>query len=249
MLKLLSKIIAFSVVFSCMIFAPTIIKGQQMSSMELDRANKAADQFIEDFRRTLDFGSAYEKFFVKNSIQILKKHGFFKIISQDKKFVKKLDNATLKRVYVTEMNYYYLVLVHDLARYKGEGRDSSNDDELLYKPHVIAFQEAESRYRRSSDDLNIKTKGELEKYLKELNNVIALYRKNLTQDDFDSVQYIQAVKYFNDFHKMSPNVSMLLSGFGFKKNTRVYSLQKDVFIFHFIEEKGQFKVLTMLIEE
>ncbi len=249
MLKLLSKFIAILSVFICLIFAQTNLKGQQMSAMELERSNKSADQFIEEFRKTLDFGSPYEKFFVKNSIQILKKHGFFNIVSQDKKFIRKLDDATLKRVYITEMNYYYLVLVHDLARYKELGRDSSNDDELSDKPHVLALQEAERRYRRSNDDLNIRTRNELEKYLKELNNVIDLYRENLSQDVFDSVQYKQGVKQINDFQKMVTSVSLLPSGFGFKKNTKVYSLQKDIFNFHFIQEKGQLKVLTLFTRD
>jgi hypothetical protein len=249
MLKLLSKFIAVFFVVSFLIFAPTSVKGQQMSAMELERANKSAHQFIEEFRKTLDFGSAYEKFFVKNSIQILKKYGFFNIISQDKKFVKKLDDATLKRVYVTEMNIYYLVAVHDLAKYK-EGHDSYNDDERLGKPHVIALQESDKHNPLvSSNDVGIKTKSELNKYLKELDRVIELYRKQLTQEIFYSEQYKGRVKQFTDFRKIPPSISTARTELGLKKDTKVYTLQKDIFVFYFVEEKGQLKILTLIIED
>jgi hypothetical protein len=232
-----------------MIFAPPKLMAQQLTAEELARANKSADQFIEEFRRTLDFGAAFEKFSVKNSIHVLKRFGFFKGILQDEKLIRRLDDSTLRRVYVTEMNLYYLVAVHDLAKVINQGSDSYNEQNVLGKPHIIALQEASKRNPLVSGQGLITTKAELERYLKDVNVVVALYRKQLSREDFDSKKYKEGVKRVIDYRKISPSILNPRKGLGLGESTKVYRFAKDLFVFYFIEEKGQLKVLMLVIED
>jgi len=228
---------------------PLIIFGQTISTRDLKGIDQTADEFIQEFQSTLDFGKAFEKFSAGKSILILKKAGFFKGLNIAPALVDKLDNRTLSRVYVTEMNLYSLVTIYDLARY-GEGRDSYNDGDLSDKPQVAALQESNKLNPLvSGSGAPIISRAELERNLDELNKVLVLYRKALSPDIFSSTSYTDRLERFVNFRKIKPMVSSLKSGFGFPKTTKIYTFQKGIFNFQFIKRNEQFKIFIILIDD
>lgn len=210
-----------------------------MSPQEARRVEEAADRFIRRFRETLDFGTVFDEMFVSDAIQRLRKTGFFRGVNVSQQLVEQLDDATLERVYKAVMNFYYLNGVYDLS----VGKESA-------PPEVTAALRSSKYLSTLADEEGgepptITTRQELEQYVADLNNVAALYKQRLPSDVFTSPAYKASLKAINKDKRSPVRIRNGYEDFGIKEGTKVYAVEQDIFIFFFVEESGELKVLTL----
>lgn len=219
-----------------------------MSQQERERVEAAADYFVKRFSETLNFGIVFAETSVPDAIQRLKLAGFFKGININQKLVEQLDDSSLKRSYFAYMSFYYLKAVYDLSIRCPKTNDSQTDS--CTPLDVIKIISA-SRYQNllsnegSGEGPEVTTSKELEDYIADLNKIASLYRKHLPDKAFDSSIYKANVKRLNDYKSSPYRVECGLPEFGVDENVKVYVVEKDIFIFFFIEQNGEMKVLTL----
>ncbi len=218
-------------------------RGKEMSSamtsQEAHRVKEAADRFVQRFRETLDFGLVFDEMFVSDAVQRLRKAGFFQGMNISPQLIEQLDDGTLERAYKAFMNFYYLNGVYDLS----VGKESP-------PPEVAAAIKASRFYNLlsvegSEAQLTITTQEELKQFIADLNNVAALYRQQLSRDVFDSPTYKASLKAINKEGRRALQVKNGYEDFGVKENVKVYGVEQDLFIFFFVEENSELKVLTL----
>lgn len=226
-------------------------KPTEMSSQELQRANKAADRFIQRFQETLDFSVAYDEMFAADAVGVLRKLEFFKSLNLSPQLIKQLDDSTLKRTYKAEMNLYYLRFAYDLSQ---TSLDKSTPTLVTTEPLEIASMIKASKYRPllsngwSGKLPTLNTVAALKEYLAELNKVIELYRKYVSRDSFTSRKYQVGLERLKAHRRLVPGVKKGWPEIGISKNVSIYVVEKDLFVFPFIEEKGRLKILTLSME-
>lgn len=223
--------------------------AQEASKSDLAKADSCALEFIDEFRRTLDFAKAYDKFRFKGDIDLLGKQGFFKGVNIDVGLQQQLDEKTLLRVYLAEMNLFAIVTAHDLSQYP-EGRDSYNDVNPVDKPHVVALQKADKHNGlMSGDEIQIRSKVQLEKNLLELESIFNKYRRMMLDSNiFRTDSYLRRVESFQRAAGRNPSVTIFTGGFGIKEGTPIITLQKDIFTFRFFEDDKNIRLLPLVIE-
>lgn len=222
-------------------------KSPAMSPQEARRVEEAADRFVRRFRETLDFGTVFEEMAASNALQILRKIDFFRSINISPQLVAKLDEATLRRVYKAYMNEYYLRGAYDLSVEPPDGVKSGSPPP---PPEITAMISA-SKYRPllaagwDGSLPTITTKAELEEYLSDLNKVAALYRSHLSSETFNSPTYKAAIKRVNEYRDVDFRAVSGVPELGVDANVKAYVIEKDFFIFVFVEEQGSLKVLAL----
>jgi hypothetical protein len=218
---------------------------------ERNRVEETAESFVRRFRETLDFGLVFDEMAASNAIQILRKGGFFTTIGISPQLVAQLNDATLRRLYKAYMNEYYQRFAYDLSIEPLSG--PSQGGSLPPPPEVTAAIEA-SKYRPllsagwSGDIPTLTTPKEVEEYIAGLDTIAGLYRARLTKGVFDSQEYKTAVGRVNKFRDVDFSIKQGLPDLGVRENTKIYVLEKDMFIFFFVAENGVLKVLTFSIE-
>ncbi len=203
---------------------------------------KAADDFVQLFRRTLDFGVAFNKFSVADSIRRMRFANFFASVNFDDNLVKKSSDASLRRAYNALMNLYYLKAVYDLNL----RRDSKPE---LALPTEIERALQKSKYLKtllqdvSDDGPVVKTQKDLQRFINDYEQVTTLYRKRLPSNPFGDV-------YQNNLSRLHPQNTSVRTQSGypeydFSQDIKVYSIRQDLFEFFFIKVKSDFKVLIL----
>ena len=225
-----------SALFSFLIFTPAKLIGQK--SKEFKPVSESANQFIEIFHKTLDFGIAFDKMYVSDAIPKMRKSHYFQSIELNSELEATADDAVLEEYYKVFMNYYYL-----------NGLCNIGDEADTIPPEVAEFIKstkfAKIILNENSDDKVITTVEEIKQFTTELNNIVDLYRKCIPKDTFKSKKYKTMLKKLTI--KQSPNLEILdgYEDFGIKKGAKVYLLERDLFIFYFVKENGKFKILTL----
>jgi hypothetical protein len=222
-------------------------KASNMSRREKLHVQEAADGFIARFRETLDFGVLFDEAFVADSIQRLRKAGFFKSMNISPELIEHLDDPALERAYKAFMNFYYLKSAYDLSARPIKGNEQEGDPP---PPPEVTATVKESKYLSvllaggSNDVPYARTRGELDEFIADLDKVAAFYKRHLPRDFFRSPIYKENLKVINGQEPV-PRIKDGYESFGVKKGTKVYQLEKDIFNFFFIEENGGIKVLTL----
>lgn len=236
MWELFLKFIHPSILFSLLIFVPTIAIGQ---AKEFKRVNNSANQFIELFRESLDFGVAFDKMFVSDAVSRMRKAKNFQNFGLSAELEATADDELLKKFYKANMNFYYLKGLCDI--------ETVSENE--FSPEVTEYLEsskfAKLLLNEDEDGTIITTDNEIKQFTAELNNIVDLYRKCIPRDLFNSKMYETQLKSLAI--KQSPNLQILngYENLGVKKGTKVYLLEKDLFVFYFVKENEGFKVLTV----
>lgn len=213
-------------------FDPLVcVKAQQ----EEARVQRAADRFIKRFRQTLDFGTVFDEMFVQDAMRPLRKAEFFQSMNLAPQLIDSLEDPELERFYKAILNYFYLRAVYDLA----VGKDDKPPPNVDEAAKVSKFRNVFSD--KGSGDAIIATRQEFDDFIKELANIAALYKRHLTPKVFASTAYKSSVEPGDN----QVQITDFLEGFGVAKGTKVYHLDKDIFQFYFMEEKGQFKVVYL----
>lgn len=213
-----------------------------VTAADLARLQSSADEFIKIFRKTLDFGQAFDKMSSEKSTTAIKATGLFESLGVSNDLIKKLDQQTLLELYKAEMNVYYLRLSHDL--FFGPEHTPTQ---------VTKFVNA-SKYRSllsngwTGEFYKISNKPDLRRYVLALNKIAALYRAHLPKNVFETTRYLSAVAELNRRRNFKPGYKDGWDEAGVESDTKVYAVERDVFLFTFIQEKSVFRVLLLTPE-
>jgi hypothetical protein len=223
-------------------------KVDAMSPQEARHVEEAADRFVRRFRETLDFGVVFDETFVSDAVQRLRKANYFQNLYLSPQLVEKVNNSTLERAYKAFMNFYYLKATYDLSIRPLAGNEQSGDPPL--PPEITSALKASKHLsvlldEGSGDAPTVTTRQELEQYVADLNNIAALYRQRLPPNVFTSPTYKANLKAINKDKRSSVRIRNGYEGFGIRGGVKVYEVEQDIFIFFFVKEGGELKVLTL----
>jgi hypothetical protein len=205
---------------------------------EFRNVSKSANQFIELFHRTLDFGAGFDKLFLPNTVEKMREINFFQSFGLNSELEATADKIVLENFYKANMNYYYLNGLYGLSK---DGNEIPS--EILKDIKSTKF--ANKILNADRDDIVISTTDEIKQFTAELNSLANLYRKYIPKGIFNSKMYKTKLKKLTI--KQSPSLQILdgYDDFKIKKGTKVYYMEKDLFIFYFVKQNGKFKVLTL----
>ncbi len=208
---------------------------------KLELAAKSADRFVERFRQTLDFGTVWPEFHMSDISCTVKTTGYFS--SNDYKRLK-IDNELLERFYVAVMNYFYLKGVHDLT----VSRLDSDLSEDAIMPKEIRLTERRLVYVKTNGK-EPKTARDLEQMTVELRRMARLYRKFMPRNAMRSAAWRANKNYLmNRGNTTHLGVSSGHPDFCIPETTKCYIVDRGLFYFYIIEEKGKMKIAGLAID-
>jgi len=245
-----------------------ISNGQPKPSAEdqekLDRAQKVAKQFVERFRATLDFGKTWQRF--RSSDQTCALYAvlgeFSNVALEEKSLDQRLadmgvNERVLERYHAASWNYWLVsgAYVYSVAPSRGGSEpdidavlDGKRSRTLMTK---LAKLNKTTKYVKWIDeDESVpepkpRTRQEMEQAIREMNRFAATFRTHMPRDAMKSAQWKSAVSWFGRVHRMNS----IIDGDPLRKCPidKIYVAQIGHFAFGFVEEKGQMKILTMIL--
>jgi len=223
---------------------PIAVLSQELTledRQKLELAAKSADRFVERFRQTLDFGTVWPEFHMSDISCTVKTTGYFSL-NDDKRL--KIDNELLERFYVAVMNYFYLKGVHDLT----VSRLDSDLSEDAIMPKEIRLTERRSVYVKTNGK-EPETARDVERMIVELRRLARLYRKYMPRNAIRSAAWRASNNYLmNRGNTTHLGLSSGHPDFCIPETTKVYIVDRGLFYFYMIEEKGKMKIAGLAID-
>lgn len=222
--------------------SPTILAGAQGLSAadreRLQRAEQAADRFVQRFRETLDFGVVWKEFRAAKVGSVMRSA----ITGESNaKFQKEVDEVQVERGFVSLMNYVYLKKLYDLSVAK---IGSNKSDEELTPAEIREVEEA-NKYIKTNGAEPSSVK-ELEEYIAEADNLARLYRKYVSRNSFRSAVYKENLRYLSTFYPQGKDRHRIVEvdkGSGLGAGVKEYRVTRGAFHYAFIEERGEMKLM------
>jgi hypothetical protein len=205
-------------------------------------AGQVADRFVNRFRATLDFGMAWKAFRLSDPSCTHRANGN---LSQWDYERLKLSSRTIEKLYISTMNLYYLMAVHDLSLARIDSQ-SDSDDSLT--PNEVNVIEKRSKFFQNDDrkPQNAKEVGEL---ISTFDQLSALYRKNMPDGAMKSPAWRANQKYLMARSGMDHGGA--LNGdatFCVPEKTKVYIVDRGLFYFYVVQEGRKMKVAGLGID-
>lgn len=201
----------------------------------LELAEKSADRFVERFRQTLDFGTVWSEFHMSDISCTVRTIGFVSL---------KFENELLERLYVAVMNYFYLKGVHDLTVSRGDSNLAGD----AIEPKEIWLTERRSVYVKTNGK-EPETARDVEQMIVELRRLARLYRKYMPRNAMRSAAWrVRNNDRMNRSSTTHPGVSAGDPNFCILETTKVYIVDRGLFYFYIIEEKGKMKIAGLAID-
>jgi hypothetical protein len=201
------------------------------------RAGQVADRFVNRFRATLDFGTAWKAFRMSDPSCTHRANG---ILDQSDYERLKLNSRTIEKLYIATMNYYYLMAVHDLSL-APIASQSESDDSLT--PNEVKVILKRSKFFQN-DDRKLRSAREVGELISTLDRLSALYRKDMPAGVMKSPAWGANQKYLMAGSGMVNGDET----FCVPEKTRVYIVDRGLFYFYVVEEGHKMKVAGLGID-
>jgi hypothetical protein len=222
---------------------PTLYTSGQSTagSADVDRKTRqqleqTAQSFVEAYRKRRDFKDCFQAFFVRDAVERMKLAGFFKSMDMEPALLQDATTDELARAYVAVMNYHFASLAYEFNYPKAPVPQelTSHKEDYRYLSSVIGDSQATTA---------VVTKQELATYTREFEYAAEVYRRLLPRDAFKSSDYKRRIAE----NRTADSLDTLngLPDFGVPKGTAVFALSKDMFDFYFINDHGNYRVVTL----
>jgi len=235
----------WSILLLLLIANPFITSTQNISSeseKERIRAERVADRFVEVFRKTLDFGVAWKTFRLSDPSCTHRANG---VLRQRDIERFKLSGPTVEKVYLAAMNCYYLKTVYELSL---ERIDSQSDSAKSITPRQIELIEKGSKFFQN-DDNEAQNAKEVEELISTLEQLAAVYRKHMPKGVMKSSAWRYNQKHLISRSGMDqPGILNGDETFCVPEQTKVYVIDRGIFYFYIVEERGEMKVAGLGID-
>jgi hypothetical protein len=242
--------LALSLCLPCAAGAQKLRALSTADRANLRRAEALADSFVERFRRTLDFGTVWEEFRREDPRCAYETNGLFTPDSYDFK----LDESLLRRHYVSSMNFYYLKMANDLSTLRIDG-NAEVVSEKHYTPKRVLTAKRRAKWIRlddydgNDDQRKPQSVAELDEMLSEVDDIARLYRKQMPRDAMRSRAWRANNRYLTHrsgyVHAGVDDGSPCLC---VPERTKVYIVDRGIFYFYIIEERGRMRVAGLGID-
>jgi len=234
-----------AILFISLAFTPYVTVAQKTPSEVAEkqrRAGRVADRFVETFRQTLDFGTAWKAFRLSDPSCTHRANG---ILTQGDYNKLKLSSQTIERLYVATMNYYYLMAVRELSLAR---IDSQSDFHESPTPREIEAIVKKSKFFQN-DDRKPETDEEVGELISTFDQLARLYRKYLPKGAMGSAVWQANQKYLVDQRGMDH--AGILNGsttFCVPEKRKVYIVDRGTFYFYVVEEGSKMRVAGLGID-
>jgi hypothetical protein len=235
----------WSILLFLLITNPCITLPQKTSSesaQEKIRAERVADRFVDTFRRRLDFGVAWKTFRMSDPSCTHRANG---VLGERDYERLKLGGRTVEKVYIAVMNFYYLMAVYELSF---ERLDSQSDSAKAKTPGRVELIEKRSKFFQN-DDREPQNAREVEELISTLEQLAAEYRKHLPKRVMKSSVWRANQKYL--IARNGKDHADTLNGnetFCVPERSKVYVVDRGIFYFYIVEERGKMKVAGLGID-
>jgi TonB family protein len=212
---------------------------------KLRRVEETADRFIQRWHETLDLNVLFDEMYVTNAKQRRQNAYLFnevyKLITRSgiqPKVGKGIDEAVMKAGFMAFWNMFYLDSEYKLAFWRPGER-------VKLPTEIVEAQQERDKIELSKTEMTLKP---IKEYIAKADHLSSLYRKYLSRGVFESPTYKANLERSLEWKNLSLRIMRGFVHRGVKDNVKVYSIQRGVFPFYFIEEEGKLKVLKLGFE-
>lgn len=215
---------------------------------KLRQAEEAADYFVKRWRETLDLNILFDELYVTEPdrrqrniflfcdvYSFLTTHGCREVIG-------KVDNDAMKRGLLGFWNLMYIEYEYDLAF-------AESSDDTSAKPVEIEKLEKEIKQLAEKYGDSGPRRGQVRSFILDVTQsyekISNLYRKHLSAEVFTSARYKQNYQKEYLQYDVSEIITEGLKNFPATSGEVIYRVKRGEFELFFVEEAGQFKVLTI----
>jgi hypothetical protein len=222
--------IQFIILFNLVFLTNPALATQQLSGADkynLQRAERAADEHIQQLRATLDFTKISKEIFT------------FKLTSISRGFLVRglsseeanREALKLERSHVSSLNNSFLTELYEI-RVANAGKRKAKPEDL--HPEIAEAINKSKYFGKDSPPLGIplETDAQLEEYIAEADHLSSLYRKYISPDVFDIPAPNRQLK----------ENKIIRGDAELGRKAKIYRVSRGVFIFSFVEDKGEMKV-------
>lgn len=234
--------LVFTVLVLVLTLNPCVVLAQRNAANHLDkqRAEQIADQFIERFEQTLDFGIVWKALRLSDPSCTQRANG---ILNEDDYANLKLSGDIVEKLYIATMNFYYLKNVYELSH-------SLIDSE---SEPASAPAEIEARMKRSKffegDEHKPQSQKEVTELIGTLDQLARLYRKHIPRKAMKSPVWRANEKYLRS--RNTTDHEGVLNGsetFCIAEGSNVFIVDRGVFYFYLVNEGGKMRVAGLGID-
>jgi hypothetical protein len=224
---------------------PYVAFAQRISPVDrekLRQAERTAGRFVERFGQTLDFGTVWKEFQVSDASCNYRLNGPWSTEDYERL---KLSDAVVEKLYIAYMNCLYLSFAYRLSLIRikeGYGYDLAVAKLL---PKEIRAAE------RKLVDIEVGNEGrprpqnvkEVEGVIAELNHLARIWRRHIPRNVMRSAVWRANVNYLLNKEGIGHlGVGSGHSNFCIPDDVKYYLVDKGLFYFYLVEEKGRMKV-------
>jgi hypothetical protein len=207
----------------------------------LRAAEKLADHFVVRFRQTLK--TVWKEFQVSNPSCTYKLVGFF---GEEYRKKLKINDALLEKLYLDYMNYFYLKGVYALSVIRLYPDANVSEKDFTPKDALTAERKAKYIRENGKEPRNAK---EIEEMLLEIERIAELYRKHMPRNVMKSAAWQANTNYLmNRGGIIHSDVFNGDSTFCIPENVKVYVVDRGIFYFYIVEEKGEMKIAGLSMD-
>lgn len=221
----------------------------------LPEAEKLADRFVQRFAETLDFGVVYKEFFVSNRKQRL--YDAVRLAGRASK-QNRLDETApelMEQYYVAFMNFYFLNGLYGMNVCSVDENDPKACKEEYPLPPDALTVVSNSRYfgLLLRDDCcgdgeeDFRTVDDLKEYIADANKINGILRQHIPEKPFDSQLYRDNIREMVYYGKKTSVLTYADEDLGIELGVKRYQVVREIFALNIIEEKGEMKVLEIVI--
>ena len=217
--------------------------AQEMSLIDrqkLKQAERTADRFVERYRQTLDFGTVWKEFQVSDASCNYKLNGPWNEEDYERL---KLNDVSIERLYVAYMNCFYLSFAYRLSVL--HATEDADDERAAEKRLPNEIRMAERKLLNIGGRTRPQNTKEVEEEVAELQQLARIWRKHMPHNVMRSVAWRANVK--NALRR--EGIGHLGVGTGgewtlcIPDGVKYYYVDRGLFYFYFVEEKGRMKVV------
>lgn len=216
---------------------------------DMELAGSLADRFIARLHEELDLAKPMQELMVRTSISRLRAHDdlpFFFRYTMNAKFRDEMTDDEVASTVNESGNFLYLLFVQLAQTMKsGASNDSDFEDGVRALPPEILEaglknQTVSFLFDNSDHIPDVKSREELQAFLKDLREINAVMRRNLPRDAFSSTNFRSTLAQASRASKDGTSSADLSPDF--PDPVEMYTLHREFFTFQIIREDGEMRI-------
>lgn len=213
------------------------------------QARSVADAFAERFGVTLTLDGLFEEMFAADAVEYIRRTGFFAALGLADGLAASLTPQESANVYKRVMDLYYLQNLFEL-RTEFFGAVSLGERLRPTPPEADAALHSVPQLNAltgdaATEDVEIDTRGELEEFLRAVDDAAAAYRVRLRAGDGSPAFYRANIRSINSQRESLFRVEPEEAWAGGAEPRTVYTVEQGVFTVQLVKEEAGLKIINL----